>query len=120
MESREYDGIVVVHVPEQKINHSVIDNAISAALKCDSSLTSEIAIIPIGLPASRLVYSPLGSIDDYDDVRIFKNSAYAGVKRALKAGIRRPLLVLPDHPLFENAALVTLLGALQALYTVRF
>lgn len=119
LESKDYDGIVIVHVPEQKFNHSLIDSAISAALKCDPSLKSEIAVIPIGLPASRLVYSPLGTIDDYDDVRVFKNSAYVGVKRALKAGIRRPLLVLPDHPLFEKATLVTLLGALEALYTVR-
>lgn len=64
--------------------------------------------------------SPLGTIGDYDDVRIFKKAAEAALKRAVKAGIKRPLLVLSDHPLFEQAALVTLLGALQALYTVSY
>lgn len=120
MESKDYDGIIVVHGPEQKFNNCIFDDVISTALKCDPSLKTEIAVLPIDLPASRLVYSPVGPIGDYDDVRIFKNSASAAVKRALKAGIKRPLLVLEDHPLFEQAGLVTLLGALDALYTVRF
>lgn len=120
LESKDYDCIIIVYVPEQKLNNSLVDSAISTALKCDPSLKSEIAIIPVGLPASRIVYSPVGIIDDYNDVRVFKNSAEVGCKRALKAGLRKPLLVLPEHSLFQEAALVTLLGVLQALYTVRF
>jgi hypothetical protein len=38
--------------------------------------------------------------------------------RALKAGVKAPLLVLPSHPAFQQSELVTLLGALEALYVV--
>lgn len=38
--------------------------------------------------------------------------------RALKAGVKRPLLVLLPDARFENAELVTLLGALEGLYVV--
>lgn len=38
--------------------------------------------------------------------------------RALKAGVKCPLLVLLPDDRFENVELVTLLGALEALYVV--
>jgi len=61
----------------------------------------------------------IGPIDpDYDDVRIFHKAASAGVKRALKAGSKQPLLVLFGEE-FKNGKLVTILGALDVLYTVR-
>lgn len=38
--------------------------------------------------------------------------------RALKAGVKCPLLVLLPDDRFENVELVTLLGALEGLYVV--
>lgn len=65
------------------------------------------------------MHAPTGPIDpDYDDVRIFRETAAKGIKRALKSGITKPLLVLEENPIFENSELATLLGALQALYVV--
>lgn len=59
-----------------------------------------------------------GPLDpDYDDARVFKRTAAVGIKRALKAGSKRPLLVLEENN-FKNGQLVALLGALEALYTV--
>lgn len=40
--------------------------------------------------------------------------------RALKAGVRRPLLALLPDARFDNVELVTLLGALEGLYVVSF
>ncbi|XP_056634675.1 putative aminopeptidase W07G4.4 [Diorhabda sublineata] len=118
LESPEYDGILIVSAPGQVLKCTKLKQIVEEALKFDPSLKSEIAVLQTDLPAKRLVYSPTGPIDsDYDDVRIFKNSAAAGVKRALKAGIKKLLLVLEEFPAFENAELVTLLGALEALYT---
>lgn len=56
---------------------------------------------------------------DYDDIRSIKRAAYAGTKRAIKAGLKRPLVVLHEHPRFQNAELVTLLAVLEAAYVVR-
>lgn len=39
--------------------------------------------------------------------------------RALKAGMKRPLLVCPPHKDYKNSSMVAALGALQALYMVR-
>nr|CAD7197728.1 unnamed protein product [Timema douglasi] len=71
----------------------------------------------VALPARRLVYSPTGKINrEYHDVRSFSEAAGRGIKRALKAGMKSPLLVLTSHERFKQSEVVTLLGALEALY----
>ena len=40
--------------------------------------------------------------------------------RALKAGVKSPLLVVPSYERFKQVELVTILGALEALYVVSF
>lgn len=90
------------------------------AVELDQGLITETAVLSIpDIPGGRLVHSPTGPIDpDYDDVRIFKEAAGKGIKRAIKAGMKRPLLMLRNHPGFKNCELITLLGALEALYVV--
>ncbi|PHZ10099.1 Zn-dependent exopeptidase [Rhizopus microsporus ATCC 52813] len=52
-----------------------------------------------GKPAERIVVSPTGTIyNDFDDVRRFKDAAYAAGIKALKAGMRRPLVCFADEP----------------------
>ncbi|XP_017770642.1 PREDICTED: putative aminopeptidase W07G4.4 [Nicrophorus vespilloides] len=112
-----YDAIVHIHWPQQKEHHSKLQSALAGALKRDPSLASEVAILSSDLPAGRIVLSSAGPLDpDYDDVRSFRDAAYKGVKRALKAGVKKPLIHLQGHPDYEDAELVTLLGALEALH----
>ncbi len=48
-------------------------------------------------PFKRLVYSPIGPVNrDFDDIRNFCDAAVRGISRALKAGSRNPLVVLPS------------------------
>lgn len=70
------------------------------------------------LPAKRLIYSPIGKQTDYDDARSYGEAANKGVRRALSAGVTRPLLLIEENALYEKADFVTVLGALEALYTV--
>ncbi|XP_066154589.1 putative aminopeptidase W07G4.4 isoform X1 [Euwallacea fornicatus] len=117
LESTNYDSLVLVASPDLPLTSSALSTTIATALHLDPALKTEIAVLPIPLPAKRLVYSPTGPLDlDYDDVRVFKKAAAAGVKRALKAGSKRPLLVIPEIP-FHDGQLVAILGALEALYT---
>ena len=61
-----------------------------------------------------------GPLDrDYDDVRRFSDAGAAGVKRALAAGSKNPLLVVHGSVPGQSgdcAALAGLLGALSAVY----
>ena len=47
------------------------------------------------LPCARLVFSPAGPLDrDYDDLRRFAEAAGKGVKRAILAGNKHPLVMV--------------------------
>ncbi|KAM9391875.1 putative aminopeptidase W07G4.4 [Pholidichthys leucotaenia] len=84
----------------------------------DSGLGDEVVLLKVpGLPGNRLLFACTGPVNrDYDDIRRFSDAAYNGIKRALKAGMQRPLLVSPPHKDYKNSTLVAALGALHALY----
>ncbi|KAM6965061.1 putative aminopeptidase W07G4.4 [Aplochiton taeniatus] len=84
----------------------------------DSGLAEEVVVLKVpGLPGNRLVFASTGPVNrDYDDVRRFSDAAVNGIKRAMKAGMQRPLLVCPPHSSYEKSTLVAALGALHALY----
>ena len=65
------------------------------------------------------MWSPTGPLNrDYDDVRRYKDASIKGVNRALKAGKRTPILLVDNNNNneYEASLLVTLLGALEAVY----
>ena len=64
----------------------------------------------------RVIYSPVGEIGDFDDVRCYAEAAKKAICRSIKAGSKRPLLILPSNSLFEYADIVSLLAALEQLY----
>ncbi|XP_065828017.1 putative aminopeptidase W07G4.4 [Oscarella lobularis] len=67
----------------------------------------------------RLIYSPTGPVNRaQDDSRRYSDAANKGITRALRAGSRSPVLVVPNgaHAVFEKARVVAGLGALQTLY----
>jgi len=68
-----------------------------------------------------VIWSPTGKLNrDYDDARRYKDAAIEGVKRALKGGKKKPLLVVSSsheqYPDYKDALLVSILGALEAIY----
>ncbi|XP_046366254.2 putative aminopeptidase W07G4.4 isoform X1 [Haliotis rufescens] len=69
------------------------------------------------VPSRRLIFAPTGPVTrDYDDVRRYGEAATKGIKRCLKSGCKRPLLVCTGNGKFPNACAVAALGALHALY----
>jgi len=98
--------------------------AIQQLRECDSSdgvqtsVQSESSELP-----KLVVWSPTGRLNrDYDDVRRYKDAAIAGVKRALKAGVKKPLLAVYSSAEqlmsqdYKDALLVTVLGVFEAVY----
>ncbi|XP_062398685.1 putative aminopeptidase W07G4.4 [Sardina pilchardus] len=117
---QNFDGIVLVAEGVEKLPKEL--ECLKAPLvdysSVDNGLGDEVVVLKVpGLPGNRLVFASTGPVNrDYDDVRRFSDAALNGIKRALKAGLQRPLLVCPPHSSYEKSALVGLLGALQALY----
>ncbi|XP_004534214.1 putative aminopeptidase W07G4.4 isoform X1 [Ceratitis capitata] len=63
-----------------------------------------------------VVYSPIQELSDYHDVRTYQKAAAKSLERAIKAGFKSPLLLVPASKRFANAELCTVLGALDQLY----
>ncbi|KAJ4450642.1 hypothetical protein ANN_02071 [Periplaneta americana] len=111
-------ALPICHVEHQE-NKVLCNDLISLTIvqQLDKAADSEVTLFPCDLPAGRVISSPTGPLnDDYADVRSFTDAAKKGIARALKSGVTAPLLVLPSHPAFKQSELVTLLGALEALY----
>lgn len=71
-----------------------------------------------GICQGRVLYQNIGALEkDYDDVRLFAESAYALVERALKAGVHRPCLaILGENIPFTRYLESSIFGALEALW----
>ena len=81
--SPDYDGIVLVagQTPGT-CEPPPFRDVIFCASQLDCALFEVGAVLPINLPAKRLIYSPTGPIDpDYDDVRVYSIAAIEGIKR---------------------------------------
>ncbi|CAH1394815.1 unnamed protein product [Nezara viridula] len=114
-----YDAILLIShngsldetIPQQ------LRDVVKEAAALDAHLEEEISVIKINLPAKRLIYSPTGPINsEYHDVRSFGEAARKGIIRAVKAGVKSPLLVLGKYSAFPQAQLVSLLGVMEGLY----
>jgi len=112
------DGIVLVAkcIKELPADLQVLQDALSPFAKVDAKFGDNVSVIPVSLPAEKLIFAPTGPLNrDYDDVRRFEDAALKGVKRALAAGCKTVLLVCAPA-VYNDALLVTILGALLALY----
>lgn len=90
-----------------------ISEYVAESKKFDKAFTSDASCFKCdNVPT---IFCPL-DLDDYSDVREYFRSAKKGIERALKGGFKKPAIVLPSFPKFQNAELSSFLGALAALY----
>ena len=104
----------------KKSSREVIISAVSPMVAVDAGVLTGGCVVPVPLPCTRLVYSPTGPLDrDYDDLRRFAEAAGKGVKKAILAVSRHPLVMvqgtMPGKGMKE-CKLAGLLGALAAVY----
>ncbi|OMJ21364.1 putative aminopeptidase, partial [Smittium culicis] len=105
------DCLIVVYQSKAVLNkdfqtyHNFSEN-ITSLEACDLAVHKETVFVnsPI-VPGSRLILSPIGSLDfDTDDVRKIADAAKAGAARAIKAGARSPTFYLCEIPEFTLSA----------------
>jgi len=121
LDSNQHDALVLVSTPGAPAPHPAISAALAPHLLLDKAAETKGCVVATTLPCQRLVFAPTGPVNrDYDDLRRFTDAGAAGIKRALAAGARRPLLAvagtLPGGAAAQ-AEVAALLGALEALYT---
>lgn len=113
-----YDCVVYTSAepPNSESHPDAIKSTLIRASKLDDALFTEGGLLEVNLTAGRLVYSPTGPLTEYDDVRSYGEAVKRGILRAIKAGSKAPLLILPQSSAFAYTQLVCVLGALEALY----
>jgi len=117
----QFDGVVVVSDAVEHLSAALQSSlgSINEYLAHDAAakVSEAVVIVCPELPSKRLIYAPTGPVTrDYDDVRRFQEAAEKGIRRALAAGCKTPLLVCPQHDRYPLASRVTALGALHAIY----
>ncbi|KAI9496457.1 hypothetical protein BDB00DRAFT_808934 [Zychaea mexicana] len=128
----QYDG-TIVFFSDKKALTTVIPAA-QVYADMDEHFGESIQLIVVSDnqgPSKRVVVAPVGSINnDFDDVRRFKDAAFAAGKRALKAGVTAPIVVFADTPKdssnlgwtfdgeddFKHYLEVTILGLFESAY----
>jgi len=112
----KFDALVIVS--PQIPTGLAVQPTLQKLSEIDSCLNKEGCVtICTEAPGNRLVYAPTGPTDgDYDDVRLYAEAAKKGMKRAIGAGAKAPLLLMDGGCQFPNRDLVAVLGALEQLY----
>ncbi|OQR68700.1 putative aminopeptidase W07G4.4-like [Tropilaelaps mercedesae] len=118
----DYDCIVIVGTslcPKALAKANGFAAALEAVKETDAAFDKQVSLLSVN--GTRVVYSPTGPLNrDHDDVRVFYDAAVKGVKRALSAGAKKPLVSLPAGPLHPHTGFsieaATVLGSLEAIY----
>ncbi|XP_001656227.2 putative aminopeptidase W07G4.4 [Aedes aegypti] len=108
-----YDTICVIdgnQVP------AVLEGCFAARRAFDEAFDCETSCFKSDALNCRVVYAPVGELTDFDDVRRYSEAAAKAVDRAIKAGAKQPVIVIPTSKDFVEAGLVSVLGALAKLY----
>jgi len=120
LDSSAYDGILVVAPKIEDVKDEKVRKSLESYAKIDASAAGGCFVVPSELPAGKIIFSSTGPLDrDYDDVRRFADATEKGIARALSSGCKNPLLYIEESKngiTFEASKLVSILGALKALY----
>ena len=84
LSTKDADAIVLVTDSVAKLpgHLSSLKSPLEALQSVNAALEAEGAVLPVQLPAKRLVFAPTGPLNrDYDDVRRFHEAAEKGIQK---------------------------------------
>ncbi|XP_053685741.1 putative aminopeptidase W07G4.4 [Sabethes cyaneus] len=113
LKDNNYDTVCVIdgsQVPEE------LKSCFAACKEVDAAFDTEVCCFKSSVLDCRIIYAPIGKLTDFDDVRRYAEAVGRAFARAIKAGAKQPLLLIPSSADFVAAELVTVLGALAEVY----
>ncbi|XP_037972067.2 putative aminopeptidase W07G4.4 [Plutella xylostella] len=116
----KYDGVIIIlYPPELNVEPPRhIKSFINNLKELDKHVMKTPTVWNCDyVSGGRLILAPTGKITRYHDARVLYEAAKKGMKRALDAGVRKPLMVVQQTDHFPDGQLVAILGALEVLYT---
>ncbi|XP_049884190.1 putative aminopeptidase W07G4.4 [Pectinophora gossypiella] len=120
VQNPDYDGVILILYPEEKNvpKPRHIGSFLDKIAAIDKHVHKAVTLWNCDyVSGGRLIISPTGKIGPYNDARVLRDAAKKGMTRALEAGCRKPLLAVQNFVDFPEGELVSILGALEALYT---
>lgn len=108
-----YDTVCVIDDSQVP---AVLERCFTEHKSVDEAFESETTCFKSDALNCRVVYAPVGKLTDFDDVRRYGEAAGNALARAIKAGAKQPVFVVPSSKDFVEADLVSVLGALAKLY----
>lgn len=119
LQSIDYDAVILLLYPEE-LNVELprhIGSFVKSLTKIDKYVTKGVTLWNCEyVSGGRLIVTPTGNITPYHDIKVIKDAASKGMKRALDAGAKKPLLILQNVVNFPDGQLVGILAALESLY----
>ncbi|KAK2183773.1 hypothetical protein NP493_296g02047 [Ridgeia piscesae] len=121
LNDEKIDGVILVASSVEYLDGPLepLKDAVEAYIKVNKAAAKEASVVTCpGIAASRLIYAPTGPLNrDYDDVRRFQDAGTNGIKLALAAGCKAPLVVVQASMKHVLSVRVATLAVLTGLYT---
>ncbi|KAG2200681.1 hypothetical protein INT47_005837 [Mucor saturninus] len=128
-----FDGAIILFTDKNALVDLMPSTKKWIELDADFGNSVQLLLPEDGVPSQRVIISPTGSLhNDFDDVRRYKDAAFAAGQRALKAGFTSPVIYFADTPTsteqqglhwsfnnsddYEEYLSVTVLGFLEATF----
>lgn len=119
IQSPDYDGLVLILYPGDMdvLLPRDIGSFVEGVSKLDKHVHKVATVWNCDyVSGGRIILAPTGEITPYHDAKVVKDAVKRGMKRALDAGVKKPLLIVQDVVHFPDGQLVGILSALEVLY----
>ncbi|CAH2065175.1 unnamed protein product, partial [Iphiclides podalirius] len=120
VQSPDYDGVVFILYPDEMnvVPPRDIGSFVHGIRKLDKHIQKVATVWNCDhVAGGRIILAPTGEVTPYHDAKVVKDAVLKGMRRALDAGVKKPLLIVQDAVHFPDGQLVGILAALEALYT---
>lgn len=115
--SDDWDSIILL---EKTCDFEEINKYFNELRQVDHHFDKEVSCLKVQKIKQKVIYSNVGELTDYEDVRCYATAASKGIERSILSGSKAPVLILPRLSEFEHATLATILGTNIIINILKF